>query len=195
MPSLQPPGQRLGAAPALQEAPGARQGLREAKAWQGRVGHSGTLGMAGPHLPVGHWGAQRDRLPPGAACKGGLGILSQTGAGGHFSPLLVRRQAVWICLQCANFRFPKDVVDIICFHPSGEHRCKTDEHGGATVNDEPSLSNNVSLHFTTISGMTLVTHFAWCLYIEQHHFCAMCYVCVCWRGSLVLSGKKLYYEN
>ena len=128
----------------------------------------------------------------GAACKRGLGILSQMGAGGHFSPLLGQRQAVWICLQCASFRFPQVVVDIIYFHPSGEHRCKTDQHGGATVNDEPPVSNTISLHFTPISGMASVTHFTWCLYIEQHHFCAMCCVCLCWLGSLVLSGKKLY---
>lgn len=65
------------------------------------------------------------------------------------------------------------MVDIIYFHSSGEHRCKTDQHGGTAVNDEPSLSNNISLHCTTIPGMALVECFDWCLYAEQHNFCAM----------------------
>lgn len=106
MPSLQPPGQRLGAVPALQEAPGPRKGLWEGKAWHGLGGHRGILGMAGQHFAVGQWRAWRDRLLRGAACKGELGILSQTGAEGHFSPLRVQRRLVWICLQSANFRFP-----------------------------------------------------------------------------------------
>lgn len=71
------------------------------------------------------------------------------------------------CTACSpEDRLSSDVLDIIYFHPSGEHRCETEQHGGAAI-DEPSLPNHISLHLTTIPGMTLIVYSVlvlWALY-------------------------------
>lgn len=67
----------------------------------------------------------------------------------------------------------RDVLDIISFHPSGEHRCETEQHGGAAI-DEPSLPNPVSLRLTTIPGMTSTVRLVLVHWALMALYCAVC---------------------
>lgn len=142
------------------DAPGARQGSEEAEFWQGAGGCCGegivVLGLWAVLLGFGS----------GEPCGTGWWLEPPVREGWESFPQRALKCVLVLCLIKGRLHglvlsvplsdFLQMWLISFIFVPSAEHRCKTDQHGGAAVNDEPSLPNNISLHFTTIPGTASV---------------------------------------